>query len=352
MEYKVTHDYGTVQDYTAYFSSCCRISSLENAPDQSVRVEAILKLGVDDNGPQASLPAIMQFNNNVANSIDINVFISDIDNDPYTCLMNPMVGNGDYAPIPQAPTGALFSVTSDCKLEWDLTGYVPPNNPKYAVSMLIQTPAGVVVPLDFIVEISDSASAPLTCGAVGSTSFTAQSGTVVQANFEVGGGPPGAEVGDVTTQLAEPSGATLQANSPPGTPLPDDGFNFIFLVPNPAPPGTYQFVLQFQLGGQFCSQGVSVRIYDDDDNDGVCNDADICSKGDDNVDTDGDGIPDACEVNDSSIKGDPHIAKWNRKSFDFHGECDLLMLHSDHVSGDKELDLHIRTTIRDFFSSI
>ena len=65
-----------------------------------------------------------------------------------------------------------------------------------------------------------------------------------------------------------------------------------------------------------------------------------------------DGTPDACEDNQSSIKGDPHIARWNRKSFDFHGECDLLMVHSDLVNGNKELDLHVRTTIREFYSSI
>jgi hypothetical protein len=48
----------------------------------------------------------------------------------------------------------------------------------------------------------------------------------------------------------------------------------------------------------------------------------------------------------------PHIKHWKRKSFDFHGECDLVLLHSDHVNGNKVLDLHIRTTIADFFSSI
>lgn len=84
----------------------------------------------------------------------------------------------------------------------------------------------------------------------------------------------------------------------------------------------------------------------------VCNEADICAAGDDNIDTDGDGTPDACEDGGSSVKGDPHIARWNQKSFDFHGECDLLMLHSDHVNDNKKLDLHIRTTIRDFYSSI
>ena len=35
----------------------------------------------------------------------------------------------------------------------------------------------------------------------------------------------------------------------------------------------------------------------DSDGDGVCNWDDICESGDDNIDEDGDGIPDACDPN-------------------------------------------------------
>lgn len=83
--------------------------------------------------------------------------------------------------------------------------------------------------------------------------------------------------------------------------------------------------------------------------------------------------------------GDPHILRWNQKSFEvrqdlcessfyslvfyisktshsghssylfyhfqFHGECDLLLVHSDSVN-DKPFDLHIRTTMDGIFSSI
>ena len=34
----------------------------------------------------------------------------------------------------------------------------------------------------------------------------------------------------------------------------------------------------------------------DSDGDGICDDLDICPNGDDNIDTDSDGIPDACDV--------------------------------------------------------
>jgi hypothetical protein len=38
--------------------------------------------------------------------------------------------------------------------------------------------------------------------------------------------------------------------------------------------------------------------------------------------------------------------------FDFHGACDLVLVHSDHVNGEDELDLHVRTTIQGHWSSV
>ena len=43
----------------------------------------------------------------------------------------------------------------------------------------------------------------------------------------------------------------------------------------------------------------------DDDGDGVCNADDICPNGDDNIDTDNDGIPDACDTNGCTDAGSP-----------------------------------------------
>jgi hypothetical protein len=50
--------------------------------------------------------------------------------------------------------------------------------------------------------------------------------------------------------------------------------------------------------------------------------------------------------------GDPHIKRWNRKHFSFHGECDLVMLHSDEFHKFTGLDLHVRTTVQDWYSYI
>jgi hypothetical protein len=50
--------------------------------------------------------------------------------------------------------------------------------------------------------------------------------------------------------------------------------------------------------------------------------------------------------------GDPYIKRWNRKHFSFHGECDLVMLHSDEFHKFTGLDLHVRTTVQDWYSYI
>lgn len=50
--------------------------------------------------------------------------------------------------------------------------------------------------------------------------------------------------------------------------------------------------------------------------------------------------------------GDPHFALWGREKYSFHGECDLVMVHSDQFQEGSGLDLHVRTKIQDYFSYI
>lgn len=67
-------------------------------------------------------------------------------------------------------------------------------------------------------------------------------------------------------------------------------------------------------------------------------------------------VPSVCSATTTTSTGgaggDPHFKRWNRKSFQFHGECDLVLLHSDHVNGDKPMDIHIRTVVHDWWSQI
>ena len=49
--------------------------------------------------------------------------------------------------------------------------------------------------------------------------------------------------------------------------------------------------------------------------------------------------------------GDPHFQRWDQQRDSFHGECDLVAIHSEKFQG-KGLDLHVRTTIHDWYSFI
>eukprot|EP00977_Amphora_coffeiformis_P016499 scaffold5125_cov156-Amphora_coffeaeformis.AAC.8 len=50
--------------------------------------------------------------------------------------------------------------------------------------------------------------------------------------------------------------------------------------------------------------------------------------------------------------GDPHFQRWGREHTSFHGECDLVMVQSNSFHQGAGLDLHVRTTIEDYFSYI
>ena len=50
--------------------------------------------------------------------------------------------------------------------------------------------------------------------------------------------------------------------------------------------------------------------------------------------------------------GDPHFRRWDMQHTSFHGECDLVMVHSNQFHNGAGLDLHVRTTIEDYFSFI
>jgi hypothetical protein len=44
--------------------------------------------------------------------------------------------------------------------------------------------------------------------------------------------------------------------------------------------------------------------------------------------------------------GDPHFKTWRGHHFDYHGECDLVLLHSSEFGAGLGLDVHIRTKMR------
>jgi len=53
-----------------------------------------------------------------------------------------------------------------------------------------------------------------------------------------------------------------------------------------------------------------------------------------------------------SSSGDPHFLTWTGGKFDYHGECDLVLVHNPDFAGGKGLRVHIRTTRVKYFSFI
>ena len=46
--------------------------------------------------------------------------------------------------------------------------------------------------------------------------------------------------------------------------------------------------------------------------------------------------------------GDPHFRRWSHETRDtFHGECDLVVMHSDNFHNKAGLDFHVRTTMHE-----
>jgi hypothetical protein len=51
----------------------------------------------------------------------------------------------------------------------------------------------------------------------------------------------------------------------------------------------------------------------------------------------------AAAPGDGSVQGDPHFKTWRGQKYDFHGECDLILLQNKDFETGLDLDVHIRT---------
>jgi hypothetical protein len=264
--HKFQHKYADLtMPYTAFFTNCCRVSSLKNSPEQAFSVGIIVRLdkGVFSS-PRASIPAIIQMYESKANSVDIKPFIFYSGSDSVTCSYN--AGGVELAPLPQIinpegfaslPTasGNELVVTNDCKLQWDLTGHNPTTQfDKYAVSMVIKVAAkSFVQSLDFIIELVEGT--PLTCAPRTPVTFNAYPGETKQALFDVGGAGVVGNVSVSTTGL--PTGASV-GTSASSTALLPAVWEYRYTVPVNASIGLHsQTILQWNQGALRCCKKIS-----------------------------------------------------------------------------------------------
>jgi hypothetical protein len=62
--------------------------------------------------------------------------------------------------------------------------------------------------------------------------------------------------------------------------------------------------------------------------------------------------PAPAPAGNAGANGDPHFMTWRGQHYDYHGECDLVLLHNADFESGLGLDVHIRTKIRRDFSYI
>jgi MYXO-CTERM domain-containing protein len=131
--YVVTHTYPAngPDQYTAFFTSCCRIHELVNAPDHNFRVEAKVDLSPGNTGNPISLvPAIIELQVGGIRSH----FIPAVDPDgtPVSCRFStsteagdPLTVNPGIIPGGQAASLSASTNPPGCKLTWNTANGLP-----------------------------------------------------------------------------------------------------------------------------------------------------------------------------------------------------------------------------------
>lgn len=201
----VTKTYATDGPFTVTGSSCCRISSLINAGDDSFVITAVVDLrGSNVGSPVSSIPVILQMAQGGLNSIQ--VAAADPDSDPLTYRMATAVESGIGAVA--SAGGQALAISSSGLLTWNTVSTVV--GQKYAAQVIVleNHPGGTSgrIPLDFIIEITGGTlnRPPTATGPVGPI--------VVPVGVPFAGTITGTDPdGDILTAgvIGLPSGSTL-----------------------------------------------------------------------------------------------------------------------------------------------
>jgi len=214
-ETTITHTYTNPGEFTAYFSSCCRISTLENGADNSFYMETDVIVGPNNDSPIVNTQPIFNINEGISNAT-LQVAASDPDGDNVRYRF-PTTGFGgesegiNFAAFPNLninPNTGLISFDASTFLEDQL----------YAIAAVVEEldNAGDVnskVMVDFIIRIigpSDNNVKPefdYTVTPANNTSFDVSPGQNVNFSVEAFD----TDAGDIVTlsAIGLPPGATL-----------------------------------------------------------------------------------------------------------------------------------------------
>jgi hypothetical protein len=149
----ITKTYASTGNFTAFFGSCCRISTLQNNSDDSFRVSTVVTVGNNNRAPVATLSPIV----NLAagqSAATFQIPASDPDGDG---IAFSLAGAGDQGGISfTQPSGLSISPTG--LITFSTVG--KSNGQLFNAIAKLTDARGAVVFLDFIIQISGSGNPP------------------------------------------------------------------------------------------------------------------------------------------------------------------------------------------------
>lgn len=236
----ITKTYSSNGNFTAFFGSCCRISTLQNNADDSFRVSTVVTVGNNNRSPVATLSPIANLAAGQAAAL-LQIPASDPDGDGITYSL---AAAGDLGGISFVQPSGL-SVSPTGLLTFNTTG--TSNNQLFNAIVKLTDSRGAVTFLDFIIRISGSGNPPaFVYGGItpnnGST-INGVIGTPITFTVQATDTDPGDAVN--IQGVGIPAGASFTPSS--GTPTASSPFSF-------TPTGNGTFVLTFTAtdlsGGQ------------------------------------------------------------------------------------------------------
>lgn len=150
----ITHTYSGEGPWTAYFGSCCRISTLQNNFDGNFRVETQVDFRNGNNSPISTLQPIVNLSTGLS-AATFTIHASDPDKDALTFSLSLPAEMGD-ATLTQPPGLTIDASTG--VVTWNTIGRAV--DEMWNASVRISDGNGGVVSLDFLIKIVAQSNPP------------------------------------------------------------------------------------------------------------------------------------------------------------------------------------------------